>query len=268
MQEDDTLKLILEYLNDLDFVLQLFKFRYGNIYDSVDTEVDTTESTQSNSKSAAELKEERKVQYVENRERHEIKPSLWKRNLPTGRWIKVSPWEIMLLSSSSDYCYSICYNYLSNHNLVNNIDILLKEIVPTYLPDFARNIIFGERGYAKCRDANYSMVCGGCVWKYKLKFTLLKLSKTELYVLRRQLYKCDCCKTLISPAFQIDHIIPKSEGGSEESMDNLHALCSNCHTMKTQHEKVVHGKKGYITCNSQFANNLTKRWIERSKNIK
>ena len=257
MQEDDILKLILEYLNDIDFIVQLFKFQYGNIFDA-DTLI----------KSEAEIKEERQQQYVENRRSHEIKPSRWKYNLPTGRWIKVSPWEIMLLSSSTDYCCSICCKYLSNHNLVNNNDILCKDIVPTYLPEFARNIIFAKGGYVDSHDVNYSMVCGGCVWKYKLKFTLLKLSQKELEILRRQMYRCDDCKTLISPAFEIDHIIPKSEGGNAKSLDNLHALCSNCHAMKSQHEKVVHGKTGYITCNSQFANNLAKRWIERVKDLK
>mgnify|MGYP000014564957 CR=1 FL=1 len=50
-----------------------------------------------------------------------------------------------------------------------------------------------------------------------------------------QEWKCKKCAITLPSAYQIDHIKPKSQGGSNE-LDNLQALCPNCHAMKTQKE--------------------------------
>lgn len=46
-------------------------------------------------------------------------------------------------------------------------------------------------------------------------------------------YKCNACKLLLPPTFQIDHIIELRHGGKDE-YDNLQALCPNCHSLKTR----------------------------------
>ena len=53
-------------------------------------------------------------------------------------------------------------------------------------------------------------------------------------VLRRDGYLCVTChkKGLIVEAAEVDHIIPKSQGGTE-SLDNLESICSPCHKRKT-----------------------------------
>ena len=50
-----------------------------------------------------------------------------------------------------------------------------------------------------------------------------------------QEWKCKKCVTTLSSAFQIDHIIPKCQGGTND-VSNLQALCPNCHALKTQKE--------------------------------
>lgn len=50
-----------------------------------------------------------------------------------------------------------------------------------------------------------------------------------------QQWKCGDCGALLSSAYQIDHIAPLWRGGSNDA-DNLRALCSNCHSLKTQRE--------------------------------
>ena len=39
------------------------------------------------------------------------------------------------------------------------------------------------------------------------------------------------------PATHVDHIIPRSQGGSEYGDDNLQALCRRCHMRKTARDK-------------------------------
>lgn len=46
-------------------------------------------------------------------------------------------------------------------------------------------------------------------------------------------YKCNACKLLLPPTFEIDHIVELRDGGKDE-YDNLQALCPNCHSLKTR----------------------------------
>ena len=48
-------------------------------------------------------------------------------------------------------------------------------------------------------------------------------------------YKCFECKNILPPSYQIDHIIPHSIS-ADDNINNLQALCSNCHSNKSQRE--------------------------------
>jgi 5-methylcytosine-specific restriction protein A len=48
-------------------------------------------------------------------------------------------------------------------------------------------------------------------------------------------WKCAECKEMLESTYQIDHILPLWEGGSNE-MSNLQALCAGDHARKTQLE--------------------------------
>lgn len=62
--------------------------------------------------------------------------------------------------------------------------------------------------------------------------------KTRKRVLKRGKHLCQPCLRTgrPTPATEVDHIIPKSRGGSEDE-SNLQAICSACHTEKTQSER-------------------------------
>ena len=50
-------------------------------------------------------------------------------------------------------------------------------------------------------------------------------------------YKCFECKNILPPSYQIDHIIPHSIS-ADDNINNLQALCSNCHSNKSQKESL------------------------------
>ncbi len=64
-------------------------------------------------------------------------------------------------------------------------------------------------------------------------------------VLRRDGYLCVTCqaKGLIVEAAEVDHIVPKSQGGTE-SLENLEAICVPCHKRKTFMESQVGYMRG------------------------
>lgn len=50
-------------------------------------------------------------------------------------------------------------------------------------------------------------------------------------------WRCEACSEVLSAAFQIDHIIPLSEGGADDET-NFQVLCPNCHATKTLNEAI------------------------------
>ena len=50
---------------------------------------------------------------------------------------------------------------------------------------------------------------------------------------------CEYCPPgRVTPATQVDHIVPISKGGDPWSMDNLASSCHECHSLKTYHVDV------------------------------
>jgi 5-methylcytosine-specific restriction endonuclease McrA len=62
-------------------------------------------------------------------------------------------------------------------------------------------------------------------------------------VAARNEWKCGQCKKLLNAAYEIDHIRALEEGGSNDLTSNAQALCSNCHGIKTQKERVERIKR-------------------------
>ena len=52
------------------------------------------------------------------------------------------------------------------------------------------------------------------------------------YVASRQSWKCEHCKEMLDATYEIDHIVELQHGGTNH-IDNLVALCRNCHGKKT-----------------------------------
>ena len=47
------------------------------------------------------------------------------------------------------------------------------------------------------------------------------------------------CNQLLNSAFEVDHILALENGGEDDIMSNAQALCSNCHGLKSQRERVL-----------------------------
>ena len=60
---------------------------------------------------------------------------------------------------------------------------------------------------------------------------------TKKMVASNQNWRCNHCKSLLNFTYEIDHIIPLFKGGNNE-INNLQALCRNCHGIKTHSEKI------------------------------
>ena len=69
--------------------------------------------------------------------------------------------------------------------------------------------------------------------------------KLRAQVLERDGYLCQACKAKgrITPATDVDHIVNKASGGTDD-IGNLQALCKPCHKAKTQAESAAGGGGG------------------------
>ena len=68
--------------------------------------------------------------------------------------------------------------------------------------------------------------------------------ETRRDVLERHL-GCEQCARLglLTPATEVDHIVPLSRGGDPYALDNLQALCRPCHSRKTRRDNINHGAR-------------------------
>ena len=57
------------------------------------------------------------------------------------------------------------------------------------------------------------------------------------YIASQQAWKCAHCKQQLDASFQVDHVIRLADGGTNH-IDNLEALCCNCHGKKTMIENM------------------------------
>jgi 5-methylcytosine-specific restriction enzyme A len=65
-----------------------------------------------------------------------------------------------------------------------------------------------------------------------------RLNETKKKVVASsQQWTCSTCKQLLDASYEIDHIIPLYKGGNND-LNNLQALCRNCHGQKTINDKL------------------------------
>ena len=57
------------------------------------------------------------------------------------------------------------------------------------------------------------------------------------YIASQQKWHCAHCSQMLDNTFEVDHVIPLYKGGSNE-LNNLEALCRNCHGKKTFKDKL------------------------------
>jgi 5-methylcytosine-specific restriction enzyme A len=65
-----------------------------------------------------------------------------------------------------------------------------------------------------------------------------KLNETKKKVIASsQQWTCNGCKQILDASYEIDHILPLYKGGNND-LNNLQALCRNCHGQKTITDKL------------------------------
>ena len=57
------------------------------------------------------------------------------------------------------------------------------------------------------------------------------------YVASNQNWKCKSCGDMLTHTFEVDHVVRLQNGGSND-VNNLVAMCVNCHKNKTAHENM------------------------------
>lgn len=57
------------------------------------------------------------------------------------------------------------------------------------------------------------------------------------YIAANQQWCCNICYQLLNATYEIDHILPLYLGG-DNSINNLQALCRNCHGVKTLKDRL------------------------------
>jgi hypothetical protein len=57
------------------------------------------------------------------------------------------------------------------------------------------------------------------------------------YVAANQKWRCNSCNNLLDASYEIDHIIPLYKNGTN-NINNLQALCRNCHGNKTINDSI------------------------------
>lgn len=69
------------------------------------------------------------------------------------------------------------------------------------------------------------------------KFRRKVSESTKKYVASKQKWKCIKCKMLLDCTYEIDHIKPLYLNGTND-VENLQALCRNCHGKKTTEDRI------------------------------
>lgn len=71
---------------------------------------------------------------------------------------------------------------------------------------------------------------------YKVKKR--KVSETtKKVVAANQKWHCNMCNNMLDASYEVDHMVPLYKGG-DNSINNLQALCRNCHGKKTIYDKM------------------------------
>jgi len=58
------------------------------------------------------------------------------------------------------------------------------------------------------------------------------------YVAANQYWKCKSCNNLLDETYEIDHIVALEDDGTND-LNNLQALCRNCHGKKTARNNIM-----------------------------
>jgi len=136
------------------------------------------------------------------------------------KWFKIFSVLILLF---------LLYKYYNNielkNSIVNSINKVDKVPIERTFSDISKYI---------SSDSNINS--SDCSQKQKVKRNVTNGQKK--YIASIQKWRCGHCDNLLDASYEVDHILALYKGGTND-LENLVALCRNCHGIKTTKERIM-----------------------------
>ena len=125
-------------------------------------------------------------------------------------------------------CNLLTYNFIKSLNIksiITNIWFILP-IITMYIEHDSISNLFNNINIKKTKQNNNTNN------KRNLNET------TKKVVAANQKWTCNMCYKMLDASYEIDHTVPLYKGGTN-NVENLQALCRNCHGLKTINDKLM-----------------------------
>ena len=111
--------------------------------------------------------------------------------------------------------------------------IFIVPIITILVNKDLRSQIFNNITKLDNQDILIKSITNNSKKKYKRNVSESK----KKYVASNQQWKCKKCQTILDATYEVDHVVPLYKGGNNE-VNNLEALCRNCHGKKTLLDRI------------------------------
>ena len=133
-------------------------------------------------------------------------------------------------------CNLLTYNFiksLSIKSVITNILFILP-IITMYLEHDSISNVFNNIKKTKTKKNNNK----GNQNNFSNNIKRNLNETTKKVVASNQKWTCNMCYKMLDASYEIDHTIPLYKGGTN-NVENLQALCRNCHGLKTINDKLM-----------------------------
>ena len=131
------------------------------------------------------------------------------------------------------YCFKILLIFIPIIILYFNKDMVDK--VMEYLGYFDKTGLYNSR-----KDLSFHLKKLNNTFNINKKIKVEKRNVSESkkkYIASNQNWTCGKCKQMLDATYEVDHIVPLYKGGSN-NINNLMAMCRNCHGNKTLQDRI------------------------------
>ena len=118
-------------------------------------------------------------------------------------------------------------------NIPDREEIKMNNFKKQYNTRYQNNFQNQINPAAKTGSSNINLIKNPSPKKHKRSVSESK----KKFIASNQKWKCAHCQQLLDNTYEVDHIVALYKGGSNE-LNNLEALCRNCHGKKTFMEKM------------------------------
>ena len=118
-------------------------------------------------------------------------------------------------------------------NIPNRQEVQMNNFKNQYNNRYQQNFQKQINPSAKTGSSSINLIKNSSPRKHKRNVSESK----KKFIASNQKWKCAHCQNLLDNTYEVDHIVALYKGGSNE-LNNLEALCRNCHGKKTFMEKM------------------------------